>query len=162
MSTDNILIYGDSSCPVSDSWEVGDRAEGSRDMVVRDTQRKTYTETGRRGACIKTTREQQAHKTYCGPAPSASCICSLFGISLYSPATSTCTQFPTVAMLFLPRWGVYPLYQACQGCSLFLSPSLTWLKEVKLPCQETQKTECLFQMLITFLPHPSSAPDHLA
>lgn len=127
-------------------------------MVVRDTQRKedleTYTETGRRGAGVKTAREQQAHKTSSGPAPPASCICSLFGISLYSPATSTCTQFPTVAMLFTPQLGGLPLVPSLPGV---LPAPLPFLDLAK----ETQKTECFFQMLIIFLPNPPSAPDHL-
>lgn len=136
-----------SSCPAAESWEACGRAEGNRDMVVRDTQRKedleTYTETGRRGAGVQTTRKQQAHKTYSCLSLPASCIRNLFGISLYSPATSTCG-------------GGLPLVP-----SLLPSPSFTWLKEVRLPCQETPKTESLFQMLITFLPNPPSASDHL-
>lgn len=61
-----------------------------------------YTETERRGAGIKTTnREQHAHRTSSGPSSPASYLSSFLGISLYTPATSPCTQLPAVAMLLL-------------------------------------------------------------
>lgn len=46
------------------------------------------------------------------PSPTQ-CISSVLGISRYTPATPVCTQFPTLAVLFLCSTGACPFLLEC-------------------------------------------------